>query len=176
MWPLLHAVSAYLVEGDQKIAFHKEIVMHTPTVSKFFTSLSAAIFALVAFTSITPANAQNTLRVDVPFAFESGTTHFVRGVYNIHLDRTSPFIRIEGPNQSAFQMTIADFTQTPADRGKIVFRRLGNLYLLKEIWVAGSTSQMHTPKSKLEKELELAQVQTKQAPQGTVALLAMPRR
>jgi hypothetical protein len=142
--------------------------MHKLIVSKFIASLSTVILAFAVATS--GQGQTGVMKVNVPFGFESGTTHFAPGVYSIHLDGARPFIRIEGQKSSAFQMTIKDSAARAPERGKLVFRRYGSQYILKEVWVAGSTSYLRTPKSKVEKELELAQANKSQ--QGSLALVA----
>ena len=111
--------------------------------------------------------------MNVPFAFESGANHFEAGVYKIHLTAASPIIRIDGRHSSTFQMTNTDSRITPADASKVVFTRYGSRYILKEVWMAGSKSHVYTPKSKIEKELQLAQAN--QGKQSSLALLASAR-
>ena len=53
-------------------------------------------------------------------------------------------------------MYTPDLTLQPAKNGKIVFQRYGSEYFLREIWVADSTSHVHTLPSKAEKQLRLA--------------------
>jgi hypothetical protein len=147
--------------------------MLKPTVSKVVSVLSTLLLALFAFAVAIPVEAQSrTLKVNVPFGFESGTTHFAPGAYQIHLDGAGPVIRIEGQNSSAYQMTLENSAAQPPDIGKLVFHRYGSQYVLKEIWVAGSTAYLRTPKSKVEKRLEAESAQNNQNQQGTLALVA----
>jgi len=147
--------------------------MHKPTVSKVVSILSTLLLALFAFAVATPGQAQTrTLKVNVPFGFESGTTHFAPGAYQIHLDGAGPFVRIEGQNSSAYQMTMQDSSAEAPALGKLVFHRYGSQYILKEIWVAGSTSYLRTPKSKVEKRLDSELAQANQNQRGSLALVA----
>ena len=124
----------------------------------------------------TPAPAQtHALKVNVPFGFESGSTHFAPGAYQIRLDAAGPFILIQGQNSSAYQMTMANSATEAPEVGKLVFHRYGSQYVLKEIWVAGSTSYLRTPKSKVEKRLDAELAQNNQNQQDTLALVATGR-
>ncbi len=134
--------------------------MNKPTVSRIVSTLSTLSVALLGLALAAPAQAQTTMQVNVPFGFESGTSHFEPGIYRIHLGSSSPVVRIEGDKSSAFQMAVPGESGRVSDTGKVVFHRYGSHYILKEIWAAGSSSCMRTPTSKAEKQLELAQAKS----------------
>ncbi len=152
--------------------------MSSPIRAKFVVSISTAILSMATFTLASPLNAQSTqLKVNIPFSFESSSDHYAPGVYTINQSKLTPILRIEGQNasgfQSGFQMTLPDRTRNPSDTSKVVFTRYGSRYILKEVWFAGSTSHVHTPKSRVEKELQMAQ--SPNSNQGYLSLLATPR-
>jgi hypothetical protein len=45
----------------------------------------------------------------------------------------------------------------PAAKGKLVFQRYGDQYFLREVWAANSNTGQKCVKSKLEREVEIAQ-------------------
>ena len=116
------------------------------------------------------------VKVDVPFAFESGDAHLPPGVYRIRMSAITPFVKIEGDKSSAYQMMMTDSSTRSSSVGKVVFRRYGSRYILKQVWTAGNTRYIRTPKSKVEKQLELESTQANtQTPQSDIALLATLR-
>ncbi len=119
--------------------------------------VSATLSALACVAGATPCLAQATaVRVDVPFAFQAGQHHFKPGVYLFARDTNYPFMRILGTSQSGQAMFVPDLTLEPATTSKVVFHRYGSEYFLREVWMANSTSHVHTLPSKAEKQLQLA--------------------
>ena len=119
--------------------------------------VSATLSALACFAGATPCLAQATaVRVNVPFAFQADQQHFKPGVYLFQMNAATPIMRILGTSQSGQVMFVPDLTLQPAETGKVVFRRYGSEYFLREIWVAGSMSHVHTLPTKAEKQLQLA--------------------
>ena len=119
--------------------------------------VSATLSALACLAGVSSCAAQSTqVRVNVPFAFEADQQHFNPGVYILQMDHAFHFLHIIGSSQSGQMMYVPDVTFQPARYGKIVFHRYGSEYFLREIWVADSTSHVHTLPSKAEKQLQLA--------------------
>ena len=65
-------------------------------------------------------------------------------------------MRIIGSSTAGQVMFVPDSTLQPARAGKVVFHRYGSEYFLREVWVAESTSHVHTLPTKAEKQLQLA--------------------
>jgi hypothetical protein len=124
------------------------------TISKFRTGLFAAVLAALSFA---PAvHAQDIAKMNVPFAFETGSGHhFAAGVYTVRLDDPYNLI-IRSDSDSAIMMTsVQDDSRTPS-RGEAVFHRYGSQYFLSELRIGGSTRRLYFHPSKKEKQLQIA--------------------
>ncbi len=151
--------------------------MQMQAVLRFTARLFAVFLAISPFSLALKAHAQSgVLKVDVPFAFESGNAHLAPGMYRIHMSALTPFIEIEGDTSSAYQLTMVDSSALSSTVGKVVFRRYGSRYILKQVWMAGNKRYVRTPDSKVEKQLVLEQAQANTADkQSDIALLATLR-
>jgi hypothetical protein len=114
------------------------------------------ILALVglALLAAVSAHAQNqeTVRVDIPFAFQTGDHLLPAGQYEIrHINRE--VVRLQGPGDVAdavmVHLTIAK--KAPAE-GSIVFHQIGNRYFLAELWSPGQTNGDASVTSRAERE------------------------
>jgi hypothetical protein len=92
--------------------------------------------ALLAGVSAYAQN-QETVRVDVPFAFRTGNQLLPAGRYEIqHMNRN--VVRLQGPGGVAgAAMVHLALAQTAPKEGYILFRQIGNRYFLGEIWSQG---------------------------------------
>lgn len=149
--------------------------MHT--VFHFAVRCATVFLAISPFSMSLRAQSQNhEFRVNVPFAFESGSTHFAAGTYRIRYGGLTPLIQLDGDTFSASQMTMRDSARKVSGTNKLVFRWYGSHYLLKQVWMAGSNLFLSVPKSKQEEKLQLEQARsTPESDGGDLALLAMPR-
>jgi hypothetical protein len=147
--------------------------MYTPLPSRILTLGSLMLLALLAVTSTGTAHAQAQVPVNIPFAFESGGRLLQPGVYRIAVPAGGGVMMVRGDKDASFTMSLRDESDKPAAASKVVFKHYGNQYFLREVWVAGSTSHLHTLKSHHEKEAQLAQATTTHT-NDTLALLAMP--
>jgi hypothetical protein len=142
--------------------------------------LRAILFAIIlAVVSRSPAtHAQEvgeSLVVNVPFAFEDGSQYFPPGLYTIRMEFQN-LILIRGDSSAGFLPTIYDDELQPSKTTKIVFRKYGDRYFVREIWVEGDATHTHTPTSKAEKELTSAFAENKTASTGVeVAVLGTLR-
>jgi len=93
------------------------------------------------------ASAQITGPVEftTAFPFTVGNATVPAGSYTIRPDDTDPqILELTGAHGSVFfQTDYAEAPQTPS-KTEVVFKRYGNQYLLKNIWVVGSTSGAET--------------------------------
>lgn len=149
--------------------------MITLSVSKVRAGLSAAVLVIASFASASYANAQGReIKVNVPFAFENGSQHLPAGIYTLQM-QSDHVMLIHGQVNSGLTMTNPQETLRPSQKSKVVFRKYGDQYFLREVWTAASTTHFQCTKSKAEKRLQIARNETP-APQGQeVALLEMPR-
>ena len=150
--------------------------MSTSAMSKICATLSALFLA--AATLAAPSLAQGTqtkVRVNVPFAFEEGSVHHDAGSYTIGLE-AGRIMTIHG-TQSSLSLVRLNDTLSPVRTSKVVFRRYGNRYFLRQVWTAGRSDYLDCGQSKAEKKLQKElQIASRGADaQGVeVALLEMP--
>ena len=130
--------------------------MNTQSKFQIRAALTAATLAVAAFAATPTVMAQLPLaQVDVPFAFENGSTHLPAGTYTVSM-LNERVMDIRGNTGSTFSMVQPEDRLDPAQNGRLVFHRYGDRYILREIWTAGSRRHLECPKTKLEKELQLA--------------------
>ena len=119
------------------------------------------------------------IQVNIPFAFEVGSTHFAPGTYSLS-DPQEFFISVRGPSGAALAMSWRETNVSPATEGKVVFHRYGDRYFLRELWVEGQTDHLRCPESKAERQVRKLQQETNLAAVATpgnveIALLQKPR-
>jgi hypothetical protein len=143
------------------------------SMSKFRPILLAFIVAGATLSSASHAQVlEGAVIVNVPFAFQNGSQHFTAGLYTIRMESQNTLI-IRGESSSGFAIPGFDKDSHPSETTKVVFRRYGDQYFIREVWVAGETNHTYFMPSKAEK-LEIAANRT--APTGVVvAALETPR-
>ncbi len=135
--------------------------MSTLSMLKFRASIFTAV---LAFASLSPAShAQNAgafARVNVPFAFETGSGHYPAGAYTLCLE-TPSVLMIRGVSHSGLAMmaSVEDNGQR-VKSGTAVFHKYGNRYFLREISTTGESRHLHLQPSKAEKQMEIATAKT----------------
>jgi hypothetical protein len=109
-------------------------------------SLGIAV-ALLVFAGVQNASAQVTGTVDftTSFPFTVGNASVPAGSYTITPDFDSPdILALSGGRTSVlFQTKFTDARQTPS-KTEVVFKRYGDTYVLKDIWIAGSETGAET--------------------------------
>jgi hypothetical protein len=142
--------------------------MNTKSTSKLRTYLLACTLGAVAMVSPSHGFAQdNDMRVNVPFAFHNGSQRMPAGVYAVKIESTH-LILLRGDSKSGYVNTNPQIGK-PAAKGKLVFERYGDQYFLREVWAANSETGQKCVKSKLEREVEIAQSKAAQ-PSAELAL------
>jgi hypothetical protein len=138
---------------------------------KFRVSIFAAILAIAPLSPASHAQSGGDFaRVNVPFAFETGSGHYPAGVYTLRME-TPSVLMIRGVSKSGLVMmkTVDDNGQR-AKSGMAIFHRFGNRYFLNEISATGETRHLHMQPSKAEKQMLIGASKT--APSTTeVALI-----
>ena len=130
--------------------------MNTETTSKLRTYCLACILGVVAIMSASKGFAQGgEMRVNVPFAFHNGSQLMPAGVYSVTI-QSEHLILLRGYSKSGFVPTNPEIGKA-AEKGKLVFQRYGDQYFLREVWAANSNTGERRIKSKLEREVEIAQ-------------------
>jgi hypothetical protein len=94
------------------------------------------------------------MRVNVPFAFQSGSQRMPAGVYRVTIE-SQHLILLRGDSMSGFVHTNPQIGK-PVVKDKLVFQRYGNQYFLREVWASQSDTGAKCVKTKLEREVEIA--------------------
>jgi hypothetical protein len=132
----------------------------------------AGMMALAVLASTRVAQAQETMRVNVPFDFVAGNTSLPAGEYLVEASgptHTLLLIDRKDAISSALINTNAAVSAGPQSESKLVFNRYGDRYFLSQVWTAGYSSGRQLLKSAREKEM--AKV-AKNETQGQVTLVA----
>ena len=112
------------------------------------------LLALAPLVFGSAAHAQEiNVRARVPFDFVLGDTVYPAGEYTIQtaMAKTS-FLSINNQGRTSQSLTpsfpcISSQQVIPANRAKLVFRRIGNTYFLFRVWVGGSSVGREFPSS-----------------------------
>ena len=125
------------------------------------------IVAVAFVTAVASANGQSRHDVaKIPFEFVVGDKNLPAGQYDVTaMTANDAVLRIQSTeqNKSVLRLTQTITHGSPADKGKLVFRRYADQYFLAEVWSAGDTSGRQLMKSKQERaiERELASIPSK---------------
>ena len=104
-----------------------------------------AIATLVAIASLTQAHAQDhAVRVNVPFAFNSGSAQLAAGTYTIELQSPDIVALNNDAKRSTRLATVESRTNTrPVNApASLTFRKYGNTYFLAEYSTGGTTIKL----------------------------------
>jgi hypothetical protein len=119
------------------------------TISKLTSRASLFITALALLSPALHAQVQEQkVKVNVPFAFESGKHQYAAGLYTI--DRQDPYVvLITCASESGLALARVENGKV-AESSKAIFRKNGNGYYLDEIVIAGDSRSIHFlhPKAK----------------------------
>jgi hypothetical protein len=132
----------------------------------------AGMIAMTVVASTRVAQAQEGMRVNIPFDFVAGNTNLPAGEYLVEASgptHTLLLIDRKDPSASAFINTNAAVSAEPQSESKMIFNRYGDRYFLSQVWAAGYSAGRQLLKSAREKEM--AQV-AKNDTQGQVTLVA----
>ena len=121
-----------------------------------FRIASLLALAFVAATQI--AQAQQPIRVTIPFAFTAGEKALPAGEYQVEKAAQGSLAlmirRIDG-SEGMFVTTSATASSGPQTKSKLIFHRYGNQYFLSQVWVAGYAQGRQLRESTKEKEQTL---------------------
>jgi hypothetical protein len=101
-----------------------------------------ALATLVAIASLTQAHAQNhAVRVNVPFAFDCGTTHFAAGAYTIEMQGADD-LALSNDAMTSTGLAMIEWRSdsgSPSATTSLTFRQYGNTYFLAKYSTSGAT-------------------------------------
>jgi hypothetical protein len=121
----------------------------------FAVSIVLGLFLLAA---AAPNQAQQPLRVKIPFAFVADKVSLPAGEYIVQLVRSdSPVLIVQRidtrKGEVAMVMSNAASAKDVKSQSCLVFRVYDNRYFLSETWIAGTRSGRQLLTSPIEKEL-----------------------
>ena len=128
---------------------------NTRLTSMLSSSLIACALTIGMLASTQSASAQGSTalaEVNIPFAFQTPTQTMPAGTYRI--DRESGhLIRLQGSGEAGGFVVMDDAIKLHAPKhGYLLFTRYGDQYFLEQIWTAGDTVGLESPKGRAEKE------------------------
>jgi hypothetical protein len=131
--------------------------MSTLSMLRFRASIFTAVLTLAPLSPALHAQTAETFaRVNVPFAFETGSAHYPAGVYTLQMN-TPSILMIRGSSDSGLAMMKAvDDNGLRTKRGVATFHRYGNRYFLTEVSATGESRHIHLQPSKAEIQMEIA--------------------
>jgi hypothetical protein len=131
--------------------------MSTLSMLKFRASIFTAVLTLVPLSPALHAQtAELFARVNVPFAFETGSGHYPAGLYTLQMD-TPAVLLIRGSSDSGLaMMKVVEDGAPRTKNGVAVFHRYGNRYFLDEISATGQSRHIHLQPSKAENQMQKA--------------------
>ena len=137
----------------------------------------AAVLAVASLSSTSHAQSSDALaKVNVPFGFEVGSQHFAAGVYTVRM-LSDHLMSINGKSDSGLAMANRDTDLKPSAQGKVIFRRYGSQFYMREVWTPGGSTHLRCVKTKTERQAErtLLASDPAQVTNVELALMETPR-
>jgi hypothetical protein len=126
--------------------------MNTLFESKVRSCLLVATLAVASLMSNARAQSPgNQATVNVPFSFQVGAHHFAPGVYSIRVENEH-VVTIRSGSDSAEMMTTWETSRKPAATPKVVFRKYGEQYFLRELWMNPDVTYRSCVETRTEKQ------------------------
>jgi hypothetical protein len=116
----------------------------------FRISMIAALATGASFAQLKPI-----VQVHVPFGFVAGNKTLPAGDYTVGQMPNAPVLAIQSSDYQTWMLGTLNYAKSPKiqERGRLVFHRYGDTYILAEMWEAGSAEGFQLPKTALEREL-----------------------
>ena len=122
------------------------------------TGLSAIVLALVVGATVPAFQAfgqANKVSANIPFDFQNGSDHLAAGRYTIGME-SEHILSLQGGKTTSMSLSRVELNRTPTATGKLVFRKYGSRYFLREVWLANKGEHEVLPQSKAEKRQQNA--------------------
>jgi hypothetical protein len=127
--------------------------------------LLAGLLALSSMAATQVAQAQETMVVNIPFAFTAGNVTLPAGEYRVRkMEQNSAVLLIHcwDARLATFVVTNPAQAKELQSQSKLVFTRYKDRYFLSQVWKAGSIRGRQLRKSQAEKEIaQSARLETK---------------
>jgi hypothetical protein len=132
--------------------------MNNSIANRKLTGLSAIVLA-IAVGATAPASRAlgQTPRVaaNIPFDFQNGADHLQAGRYIVSMD-SEHAMRLQGAKATSVALSRVEINSKPAASGKLVFRKYGSRYFLREVWLPNQGEHQVLARSKAEKRQQNA--------------------
>ena len=128
------------------------------SIRSFRALIVASALTLAAVPAIHAQNAKEISVVNVPFAFEVGSSHFPAGHYTISDLQEDRLLQVRGASGAKLTPSRAEVASTPSANTKVAFHRYGDTYFLSQIWTAGTREYVQCIESGAEKQVRKNQV------------------
>jgi hypothetical protein len=102
------------------------------------------------------AYAQSAGRANVPFAFKVGAEQVPAGTYSVKRDFATNIVSIRNVKTSATVLVMGAGRSPSTGTEKLIFRYVGNQYILTGIWGATGSPDTAFPAPKRNRELQVA--------------------
>jgi hypothetical protein len=111
--------------------------------------------ALTVFLMATATYAQPPVKANVPFDFVVGDRYYPAGEYSLKSITDGGVMQITTPTQDGGVNIPSNrcANTLPAEKTVLQFSRMGNMYFLHRVWVAGSTTGREFSKGRTETRL-----------------------
>jgi hypothetical protein len=131
-------------------------------MNKTMTRTVLAAVAAVALAGAISAQAQLVTKAtaQIPFTFSVGSSGFSAGKCEITLPYQMPHVvllKCDEARNGVMVLTSPVGGVLPIQQSKLIFNRYGDRYFLSEIWIAGRAYGHRLSRSKVERELAVAQ-------------------
>ncbi|HEX4155498.1 MAG TPA: hypothetical protein VHY48_07795 [Acidobacteriaceae bacterium] len=139
------------------------------------TIVASAALAIGSLT-LTAQTPDQTVKATAPFGFEVGSQHFAPGVYTLRTPIEN-VVMLRSRSKTTIIMTQWGESTRPSKTAKIIFRRYGDHYFLRQIWFSAvDDSYLETPESKAEKQAKTSEFASNQTRPSDVevAMLRIP--
>lgn len=118
------------------------------------------IYGVLAVGAEAQTISSQTIRANVPFAFNVGQKSLPAGVYTVSIlnpasDRKALQVRSEDGRVSAIIQTVG-IGSSVADNTKLVFRRYGDRYFFAQAQLAGDSTSLTASKTRAERSAQQA--------------------
>ncbi|MGC1620187.1 MAG: hypothetical protein WA765_16980 [Candidatus Acidiferrum sp.] len=123
----------------------------------------AGVIALAVMSSTRVTQAQEVMKVNIPFDFVAGNRSLPAGAYSVNVSgQMRTLILVDRKDAASTILGANDVLATePQSESKLIFNRYGDRYFLSQVWMQGSPRGRQLSKSAREKEIaQVAQVVT----------------
>jgi hypothetical protein len=115
-----------------------------------------SLVAMSLLLNVNCAHAQSAAKVNVPFAFNVGTSQLPAGSYRITVEDGGGLVMIRNSTTFATLLSVG-LQESPGDKSRrLVFQRLGNRYFLTQIWGEQGSTGLRFQAPKPETKLKIA--------------------